>query len=396
CLFGSRSRLAQVAVGLSPLVRPELALAWLLVVGWIAWTRRRPPWIIVTSGVVANGAWLLFRAIYYADLFPTTFYLKCRTSPIQGLIYLHDTFGPYQLYLWLTFGLLALYLARSAGWEERAVTRTRFALLAVAFVMTAYVVAIGGDARHFRYLAFPVLLGAFAFGGLVEGQYRAWGWRPVPYLPALVGVGLALMAAGGHPRQVSEIPLYHLLPPGGGPPPDLAIVDGIADADLHRFHAELPPLSPWSAGDAIEMRPNYEAWRRDGGVDPPRSVNAEYLCWFHYRHFDEWSVHGFGLTDVVLARSRGDARPDDRPGHRMALLDRSREEAAILSRAGLPPRAGVYRAAVEAGAAPAWVRANLPVIELLEKKIYGPRDAWESLRLATHVAERVDLDAAPC
>jgi hypothetical protein len=376
-------------------VRPELALAWLFVVAWLAWTRRRTPWTIVATGIVANGAWLLFRAIYYADLFPTTFYLKCRSSPKQGLIYLHDTFGPYYFYLWGAFGLLSLYLTRRAGWEERVVTRTRIAMLGLALVMTAYVVAIGGDARHFRYLAFPVVLGAFAFGGLIEGQYRATGKRPVPYLPAIIGVSLAVMAAAGQPRQVSDHPLFHLLPRRSGPPPDLAIVDGIADADQHRFHAELPPLSPWSAGDAIEMRPIYEAWRRGGGADPPQKVNAEYLCWYHYRHFDQWSVHGFGLTDVVLARSRGDARPDDRPGHRMALLDRSREEAAIVSRQGLPPHAGVYRAAVEAGAAPPWVRANLPVLELLEKKIYGPRDAWESLRLAAHDTERIDLDAVP-
>ena len=124
-------------------------------------------------------------------------------------------------------------------------------------------------------------------------------------------------------------------------------------------------------------------------------MNSEYLCWYHYRHFDQWSVHGFGLTDVVLARSRGNARPDDRPGHRMALLDRSREEAAIVSLRGLPPRAGVHRAAVDAGLAPPWVRANLPVLELLERKLYGPRGAWESLRLAAHVTERIGLDAAP-
>jgi hypothetical protein len=395
CLLGSRSRLAQVAVGLSPLVRPELALAWLLAAAWLSFRRRRPAWLILASGLGANGGWLLFRALYYADLFPTTFYLKVHASPIQGLIYLYDALTPYGLHAWAAAGVILILIARRRRWEKPDATEARLAMLGVAAVMTLHVVAIGGDARHFRYLAFPVCLGTFALAGLVEIAWRPGLRRPPAATAPIAGLALALVVLCGMPRQVDRHPIGRLLFPGSFTAGRLAIVDGIADAELHRLHAELPPLSPWKSGAPIEMRPLYDAWRHGGGADPPHAVNAEYLCWYHYRHFDQWSVHGFGLTDVVLARSRGGARPDDRPGHRMTLLDRSREEADILLLSGLPPRAGVYRAAVDAGRAPGWVRANLPVLELLERKIYGPRGARESLRLATHVTERIDLDAAP-
>ncbi len=395
CLIGPACAVAQVAVGLTPLVRPELGLAWLLAAGWLTLRDRRPPWLLLSTGLIANGAWLLFRALYYADLFPTTFYLKVRTSPMQGLRYLHDTFSPYHFYALAAAGLVLLGMAWGMKWESRSTTHARTAMAAIASIMLVYVVLIGGDARHFRYLAFPVCLGALAVGGLTEGWWSVRRRIPTAGVGILLSLFIAFWSVSGTPRQAVDIPFWRLLNGAESTAVEPRIVDGIADAEHHRLHSELPRLSPWGTGATIELRGQYEAWRSVGGADPPRLVNAEYLCWFHYRHFDQWSVHGFGLTDVVLARSRGDARPDDRPGHRMALLDRSREEAAILTRAGLPPRAGVYRAAVEAGAAPPWVRANLPVLELLEKKIYGPRDAWESLRLAAHVTERIDLDATP-
>ncbi|HUD71718.1 MAG TPA: hypothetical protein VMQ62_07110 [Dongiaceae bacterium] len=395
CLIGPTGAIAQVAVGLSPLVRPELGLVWFLTAGWLTWRDRRPPWLLLSSGVVANGGWLLFRALYYADLFPTTFYLKVRSDPMQGLLYLHDAFAPYYFYAFALLGLIMLGSAWVVRWELRATTHARTATAAIACVMLAYVVLIGGDARHFRYLVFPVCLGALAVGGLPEGWWSARRRIPKAGIGILLSLSIAFLSASGTPRQARRNPLGRLLAGDDSPAVEPQIVDGIADAEHHRQHPELPRLSPWGTGAAIELRGQYEAWRSVGGADPPQLVNAEYLCWFHYRHFDQWSVHGFGLTDVVLARSRGEARGDDRPGHRMALLDRARELAALLPLRGLPPRAGTYRAAIEAGVAPPWVRANLPVLELLERKVYGPRDAWESLRLATHVGERVELDAAP-
>lgn len=392
-LVGSTSRLAQATVGLSPLIRPELGLAWLLASGFLTWTRRRPPWLVLIVGVGAQAGWLLFRALYYADLFPTTFYLKVRASPWQGLLYLHDAFRPYDLYFFAALGLSSLVFVSRSGGEAPSTTHARGAMLVIAVAMAVYVVSIGGDARHFRYLAFPIALGALACGGLVERAFARWPRRPPAAALPVMGIVLAFYAASGLPRQAAEHPLLRILSGTGAAAAQPLIIDRIADAEHHRLHPELPTLPPWGSGDAIELRTLYDGWRRGG--DPPRAVNAEYLCWYHYRHFDQWSVHGFGLTDMILARTRGDARPDDRPGHRMALLDRAREEAAIVARQGLPPRAGVHRSAVEAGVAPPWVQVNLPVIEGFEKKVYGPRGAWESLRLATQVSERIDLDAAP-
>ena len=52
----------------------------------------------------------------------------------------------------------------------------------------------------------------------------------------------------------------------------------------------------------------------------------------------------------------------------------------------------MYREVVAAGLAPPWVRSNLATLELLERKLYGPRSGWESVKLAAHVWEPVELD----
>ena len=84
-LVRPRSRVAQVIVGLSPLVRPELLAALVVVVVLTVIRQRKPPWIVLAIAGATQLGWLAFRIWYYADLLPNTFYLKDITWVGQGL-----------------------------------------------------------------------------------------------------------------------------------------------------------------------------------------------------------------------------------------------------------------------------------------------------------------------
>jgi hypothetical protein len=92
-----RNRVAQICIGLSPLVRPELAAAFVVAVALDIAARRRPPWLAIAVAAATSGGWMLFRIWYYADLLPNTFYLKHDPDPAQGGRYLVNAFGSYHL-----------------------------------------------------------------------------------------------------------------------------------------------------------------------------------------------------------------------------------------------------------------------------------------------------------
>ena len=78
---GSRGR--QVAIGMAPFVRQELALPLLLAMAWTWWRRGLFPKWALGAAVLTAGGWQCFRIVYYADLFPNTYYLK--STPLGGL-----------------------------------------------------------------------------------------------------------------------------------------------------------------------------------------------------------------------------------------------------------------------------------------------------------------------
>ena len=151
-----------------------------------------------------GGAYLLFRVWYYADLFPNTFYLKNATQFSWGLTYLHDTLVVYGVYVLAPVLLILALLLRKRG-EDIAMGQ-RLLLLAMAAMVGAYVIKIGGDGRHYRYLAFPFCLAVCASAGLPERALATFapGLRGVGV--TAVGIVLALIFASFHPRQLSDSP----------------------------------------------------------------------------------------------------------------------------------------------------------------------------------------------
>jgi len=156
-----------VALGLGPLVRPELLLGASVFVAVLVVLVTSPTWpsttgrvrraaAVVVAAAALPLAYELFRMAYYALVVPSTALAKAAGSSwwSQGATYLWNFVSPYTL--WLPF-LLAVPLvgARVAGWL-RAGDRTGVLVLctplAVGLVDLLYVVHVGGDYMHARLL----------------------------------------------------------------------------------------------------------------------------------------------------------------------------------------------------------------------------------------------------
>jgi hypothetical protein len=368
---------AQCAVAISPLVRHELALPFVACAVW-GWCRtRRVPWRMLLLCGSTLGAWMVFRVYYYADLFPNTYYLKDLVDLTQGWRYLDDTLAPYHSYELAVAMILLGVVGRLGGASVHLHLVERGMMVVTAGLVALYVVKIGGDARHYRYLAFPFCLAACSLGGLVESAVRSWSlerWRRV----LLVGGATVAVASGSaSPRQLDQHPVFMR--------GKATYADKIADAAHHRRHPRLPRLTPWTSGSHIELLGRYRRdrnevdTRHDGTSDTAVPVVVDYLCWRFYEEYDSYGLHSLGLTEPILARTE---MPAVRPGHKWGLKPLAEDLARVHRWWGRPPARGMYRAAVEAGVARPWIARNLDAIEIIEQKIYNEHRFAENVRLA--------------
>jgi hypothetical protein len=355
-------------VGLSPLIRPELALALVLVVGWRMLHERKIPWLVVGITATSMGAWLGVRVVYYAELLPNTFYLKDTTNWQQGWVYLHDTLGTYHAYVVaLGFGILALLLNAKAAAPRG---RTRLGMWLVAAAIALYFVRVGGDPRHYRYLAFPFCLSVAALGGIVElGVAKFAPGAANPRYLGFASAVLALYVATLHPPQLSHHPalgkVRHVM------------VNGINDAAYHRQHTRLA-ISPWSFERVSRNAPAPIDSEEFGGV------TSTSWCEWAYRLPQMYVVHNLGLTDAILARVEMRA---DRPAHKSGLQPMARDMEAVHRLYTAAP--GMYRLAASEGNAVDWMVRNLDTIDVIEAKMYNRHRLLENLRLALTFPPRI-------
>lgn len=397
-IFRPRLLAAQILVGLSPMVRHELALAFLVVLAWDWWRERRFPLTTALVAIGVGGAYLLFRVWYYADLFPNTFYLKDGSYFSWGLTYLHDTLVVYGVYVLAPVLLILALLLQKRGTD--VAIGQRLLLLAIAAMVGAYVIKIGGDGRHYRYLAFPFCLAVCASAGLPERALATFapGLRSAGV--TAVGLVLALVFASFHPRQLSAHPL-------SGDVQEQR-VGVIRDAQFHRDLKALS-FSPWGSGremEHLDRKRSQRLYELNGWPPPGRRV---WLLEEYARHrtdvpsshrpvtgFDSWCVriwqlfnlrviHGDGLTDPILARTR--ATPW-RPGHFKDTEFLAAHLASIQTEYGWGR--GIYRRAVEDGFAHPWIARNLESIEQIERKVYNRHDLIENLVLALTPIPRME------
>lgn len=148
---------APLALGLGPLIRPDFALILLPLLGAnLVLTGMRPWWVVRVVGVALLPAVLyqIFRMAYYSSLVPNTALAKEAGGAnwSQGWAYVVDLYGTH--YLWVAVGLCVAVAAPSLV-TGRGNNRQRVvcgACVAGAALHAAYVIRIGGDYMHGRFL----------------------------------------------------------------------------------------------------------------------------------------------------------------------------------------------------------------------------------------------------
>jgi hypothetical protein len=377
-LLRPKSRWLAIVVGLAPLARPELALAVGLAALFVWWRTRGFPWTLFVAATLASGGWLVFRIHYYADLFPNTFHLKDGVRFEQGWRYLIDTAATYHAAGFavavVAVALLVRRRAKQGGpGESRSHAGERIAMLVIAGAITAYVARVGGSHVHYWYLAFPFSLAVCASSGIAEAALCGFeaGRR------RLLGPAVALGVSSGvfflFPPQLSAHPFF-----GGA---EHESVDFIDDAEWHRSHASLQPA-------LLAGKMNPDTLRGAGRQVAEHGYEQTFAgtwCRKQYVGIRNRWVHGFGLTDAVLARTEAAWL---KPGHKTPLIPLSKDIVKIEREAAVVGR-GMYRRAVDAGRAPAWVVSNLASLEVIERKIYNRHDFGENLELALTFPVRI-------
>jgi len=383
-LLRPRSRWLAVLLALAPLARPELTLAVGLAGSFAWWRTGKFPWPLLVASMVASGGWLVFRIHYYADLFPNTFYLKDGVRFAQGWRYLLDTAATYHVAGFaIAVVVLAWVVRRRAKRSDAAAPNSRVservAMLVIAGAIAAYVARVGGSHVHYWYLAFPFSLAVCAAAGIAEAALCGLdaGRRRVVGPVAMLGVSLGVFFQV--PPQLSSHPFF-----GGG---EHHPVDFIDDADWHRRH---PSLQPELLAGGLDPEGLREAGRQVS-VRGYARTRAGTWCRRQYVGIRDRWVHGFGLTDAILARTDAGWL---KPGHKTPLIPLSKDIARIEREAAVIGP-GMYRRAVAAGRAPAWVVANLDSIEVIERKIYNRHDFGENLLLAFSRPARLVVPGAP-
>jgi hypothetical protein len=147
-----------ILTGLLTLTRPEgFLFAGLMAAFELGQSLQRKSyrWFITNALVFVSiaGAQLVFRALYYQDLLPNTYYAKVVGLQLErGLEYLH-ALGSANRLAWYAFATLAgvVVFARTGA----LCPQRRWTLVAV-IAYTCYVASIGGDYFEFRFFV-PVL-----------------------------------------------------------------------------------------------------------------------------------------------------------------------------------------------------------------------------------------------
>jgi hypothetical protein len=359
-ILSPSSSILQLVIGLTPLLRHELIIPYGIILLWLFYKNRKMPYAAILSCILSLGGYLLFRVWYYADLFPNTFYLKDEVWILQGLKYLYDTFLPNDTVAYLIFMLSAILFVRKKG--EQLLLMERLMMILAALPIVLYVIKIGGDPRHFRYLAFPYTLIVISTAGLAE-KFLLPLLKEYKHATLLFFLVFSFSVSMNYPRQLTQHPVFResfdfqhhqfLL---------------INDSSVHRFFysPDWNEFGEWlSYESAVERYKNAQS-----------SIQATSLCEDSYRDPGASIVQSLGLTEPFLART---VMVSNRPAHKWGLKDLAADIVTIRETYGFGP--GVFDKAIIEGTANPWIIRNIDSIRLIEKKVYNPHHFFENLKL---------------
>ncbi len=153
-LRGARRNVACVVLGLAPVVRPELTLTMICLLGaWFMLARPRRVGADLLAIFAVPVAYEIFRMGYYATVVPNTALAKDAGGSHwgQGWNYATNFIGPY--HLWVP-ALIAVVIV---AWRFHVEPNRRLLVATVAMYVggllnALYITAIGGDYMHGRLL----------------------------------------------------------------------------------------------------------------------------------------------------------------------------------------------------------------------------------------------------
>lgn len=363
-VLSPRSLLLQLCLGLVPLARNELIIPiGVAIVAGYAMTRK-VPWALAISTTVCFAAWLVFRVYYYADFFPTTFYLKDHVDAWQGLAYLRNTVNPYS---WAGILIVAavMWLSTREESAEKHRLSPRAAMLLIAGSSLVYVVRIGGDMMHYRFLAFPFCLSVLALGGICEDWLDRFSLLKSPLRRGAFAIALGAVLFANYPSFLTGHPAFGEV--------GRELDHGISDAPWHRYHPEIR----FNGKRGDEDKTRLARYEKEQGQAYAR-VATDVACVTMYDHPEIRYVHGYGLTDPILARV---AVPENRPGHKEALRRLATDLVRLRSRF-TDTRAGMLDRAIHDRAAAPWLIQNADAIRAIEKRLYNRHHFIENLMAA--------------
>ena len=237
-----------IAIGLGPLVRPELALASAVFAAAAWWlVRPRRPLVLVAAALALPIIYELFRAGYYAALVPLPALAKSAAEAEwgRGAAYAWHFVGTY--FVWIPLAVAGAI--GGSAWRRAAVAATPdevgdrvrvIAPIAAGCALALYVLRVGGDFMHGRMMLAPVF--AMLLPAMVVPVRRAI----VPAI-AIVGIWAVVTAIAVH--------RYHG-------------TNWYADWDERRSYVHLTdddhPTDPDEFARAIPVTAVYERARRDG------------------------------------------------------------------------------------------------------------------------------------
>jgi hypothetical protein len=261
----------------------------------------------------------------------------------QGWLYLAETASTYQLPAFLLGAFLLAALARRRGGRPAGAGATpfrggeRLAMLAIAGAVAAYAARVGGSHVHYWYLAFPFSLAVCSTAGIVEELFAKLGLSKSPVFGWAAMLGLSLLVFRQYPPQLSAHPFR-----GDAEHEPVHFID---DALWHRRHESL-------RAELLEERVPIEDLKRAGAeiaTRGTRGIRQGTWCRRQYASYRFRFVHGFGLTDALLARTEASWM---KPAHKSALIPLSGDIVRIRadrSRHVSARRRGRERSAMDRG-----------------------------------------------
>jgi hypothetical protein len=359
-----RSTILQIILASSPMIRHELIIPFGLCSLWAWFHHKYLPKKMLAMAFIFLASWIAFRIYYYADLFPVTFYLKDILWFEQGFKYIHNTFATYHLYS--VFGLFLIFILLLKKKGIPLDSAKRLMILCGAAPIVLYVAKIGGDFRHYRYLAFPFCLSVCAFGGILEHLCQAWCPPRFIRLIPVLGIAVAMIVFSFYPPQLDRHPMSADV--------KHEMENGIIDSAMMR------------SGDTMErqikiMTFTHERmlkYREENPVFEYKDTIASYNCGVNYMKFHIRCINIYGLTDGILARVE---MSSDRPAHKHGLFPLAHHMVSIQKTAEtIGP--GMYRKLVGENGRPYWISSNFETIDEIEQKIYNEHDFIENLKSA--------------